>query len=515
MILINSSPKDTMRVFKPFSRFNVPVGIGILASVLEREKIKVKVIDEQVEDNTFELVTEYVRGMSKPYIFGFSVLTASFKRAIVVSKRLKELYPDSIILFGGIHPTAVPEDVLAHKHIDFVFRGEAEIVLPQLYACLKERRDFVHIEGVSYRLGGQIIHNKSAAIVEDLDGLPPFPYHFFSSEKYDLGAIVGSRGCPHQCIFCSNRITTKKKYRYRSAECITEEIELLYYKYNKRHILFLDDNLLVNKERVYFLLDEMRKRKLEDKLNFTFQARGDSVDYDLLKSLYTAGFKNISFGLETASERMMKIIKKGETVKQCKEAVSMAKEIGFHISGVFIYGFPDETHDERMDCIKFSKNFKLDMVRFNNATPYPGTELYEIAKNENRLNIQGLYENFNSVSAMIENPFKKIPFSYVPLGNSEKEIRNDILFSLLAFYCDFDRIRMLFSKSDATKRWFNPGSGIKEKFRKIPALFYLAMVLLIKFSSLFFDVLLKRNTSISIAEFFSILTGGWKKSEGK
>jgi hypothetical protein len=137
--------------------------------------------------------------------------------------------------------------------------------------------------------------------------------------------------------------------------------------------------------------------------------------------------------------------------------------------------------------------------------------LYKIAKNENGLNIVGLYENFNSVSAMIENPFKKIPFSYVPVGSSEEEIRNDILFSHLLIYLDIRKIRMMFSKRGATKRWFNPGNKLRDKIQKAPALFCFAIFLAIKFSSLLFDILLKRNTSISIAEFIIILTGRWRK----
>ena len=511
MIIINSSQQDSMKIFRPFSRINVPIGLGYLLSVLEREMLKVRFIDEQIADNTFALVAGYIKEIRPPYIFGFSVVTAAIKRSIIISKRLKELYPDSIVIFGGVHPTAVPEEVLTYKHVDIVLRGEAEVTLPELYRCLKGRDEFSHIDGISFRQDGRIVHNNTAPVVQDLDSLPPFPYHLFSSEKYDLGAIVSSRGCPYQCIFCSNRIITKMGYRYRSAESIVDEINLLYHKYNRRHILFMDDNLVVNKKRLYILLDRVMTEGLNEKMEFTFQARGDNVDHKLLCDLYRAGFRNITFGLETASERLMKIIKKGETVEQCIEAVRMAKLIGFHVSATFIYGLPTETHEDRMSCIKLSKELKLDMPRFNNATPYPGTMLYKIAKNENGLNIVGLYENFNSVSAMIENPFKKIPFSYVPVGSSEEEIRNDILFSHLLIYLDIRKIRMMFSKRGATKRWFNPGNKLRDKFQKAPALFCFAIFLAIKFSSLLFDILLKRNTSISIAEFIIILTGRWRR----
>ena len=90
----------------------------------------------------------------------------------------------------------------------------------------------------------------------------------------------------------------------------------------------------------------------------------------------------------------MEIVKKGETVAQCVEAVKMAKEIGFHVSGTFIFGLPTETHEDRMESIRLAKALRLDQVRFNNATPYPGTELFDIARSQMRLSIHGIYENF-------------------------------------------------------------------------------------------------------------------------
>ena len=229
MILINSSPKNSLKIFQPFLPIAVPMGIGYLLGVAEREGIDINFIDEQVQENIFETISAYTKKMTPPYIFGFSVLTAAYKRSIFVSQKLKELYPDSIICFGGVHPTAMPESVLSFKHIDLVIRGEGEQILPELYRCLKDKKDFTHLESLSYRRNGLVVHNKSAPMIEDLDSLPPFPHHRFTSKQYDRGFILSSRGCPHNCIFCSNRVTTGKKYRFRSAESIIQEIELLYH----------------------------------------------------------------------------------------------------------------------------------------------------------------------------------------------------------------------------------------------------------------------------------------------
>jgi len=261
MILINSSPKDALKIFQPFLPIFVPVGIGCLLAATEREGIRAQFIDEQVEADVFGKAAEYVKTMERPYIFAFSVLTAAFKNAVMVSKELKRLYPDSIIVFGGIHPTALPDEVLSFGHIDFVLRGEGEKSLIELYRCVQERKDLTHMDNLSYRRNGGIIHNKMSSILEDLDSYPTFPYHLFTSGAYDIGFVISSRGCPYQCIFCSNRVTTGRKYRFRSAEAIVAELDMLYHKFNKRYILFLDDNLLVSKKRIYSLLEQIKEKE--------------------------------------------------------------------------------------------------------------------------------------------------------------------------------------------------------------------------------------------------------------
>jgi radical SAM superfamily enzyme YgiQ (UPF0313 family) len=206
--------------------------------------------------------------------------------------------------------------------------------------------------------------------------------------------------------------------------------------------------------------------------------------------LYTAGFKSVFFGLETASEKIMQFIKKDETVAQCVEAIRMAKKIGFYVSATFIYGFPGETHRDRMDCLKLSKELELDMVRYNNATPYPGTELYEIAKRENRIKISGLYENFNAVSAFIESPFREIPLSYVPAGNSEKEIRNDLIYSYFTFYFNLGKIKNIFMDTGRGTGWFNAGETVISLFKKAPALLLLGVNISIKFYKLLLGIII-------------------------
>jgi len=507
MILINSSPQDALKIFQPFLPIFMPIGMGCLVAACRAEGLPVRFVDEQVEEDLVGRIDELVKGLPRPYFFGFSVLTAAMKRAVETSRTIREKYPDSVIVFGGIHPSAVPDEVMAFEHIDYVLGGEGERSLVELYRSVMEGGDVSQIGGLSWRKDGKVVHNPRSCEVVDIEQLPPFPYDLFADNDYDLGFIASSRGCPYNCIFCSNRVTTGKKYRFLSEEKTADILQKLHDEYGQKFVIFLDDNLLVSKQRIYKLIEAIKAKGLHEKMTFSFQARGDNVDRQLLTDLYAAGFRSVFFGLETASERLMEIVKKGETVAQCVEAVKMAKEIGFHVSGTFIFGLPTETHEDRMESIRLAKALRLDQVRFNNATPYPGTELFDIARSQMRLSIHGIYENFLSVGTFIENPFDRVPFSYVPEGSTEEEIRNDILFAYLALYWDMDKLKEIFLKPKQGAGWFNAGESLVKFLRKIPALAALFGLMSVKFFMLFLDVARGKNTKLKGRDLITVLLG--------
>lgn len=495
MIIINPSSGNALKIFQPFFPLVMPnLGIGFLASALQKESIDFRLLDQQLADNPLEIIENYIKNgeITKPYVFAFSILTASYDSALKLAGQLKEKYSDSVIIFGGIHPTAMPEESLNHNFVDYVIVGESERTLPEFYRRIKNGKDCSDIDNVYYKDNCSIKHSGRVYYKDDLDEYP-FPYHLFTDPRYDLNFMMTSRGCPYNCIFCSNRVTTGKAYRFKSSDSIIEELDMLNKKYNKTNIGFFDDNFLVNKNRVYELTEKIKSRGLDKKMTFGCQCRGDNVDKQILIDLYNAGFKSIFFGVESACNRLLEIIKKGETIEQLTQAIRYAQEAKMTVSATFIYALPTEKRKDRMASMDFSRNMNLDIVRFNNATPYPGTELYDIAKKQNRLFIQGNYENFNSVSAFIENPFKPIPFSYVPPGNSEGEIRDDILWSYLKFYFRFSKIKGIFTKAEKSTGWFSPGKTIMGFFKKIPALIILGTILSAKFSMMLFRRLFRFN----------------------
>lgn len=455
MILIN--PKSTkLGIFERYVPLSVPISVGYLAGYLLHHGRRAEIVDEHIEPLSAELLNKVLEKVSPPYIFGISTLTACAQRSYNIAKELKSRYPDSKIILGGIHPTVLTEEALENSAVDFVVRGEGEKALLELYDALKNKSDYRAIKGLSYKSGGKLVHNQLAGL-PDLDEFPPFAYHLFEKNivKYNFGFIASSRGCPYNCIFCSQRSISGQKFRYLPDEVVINELDLLINKYRQTHITFCDDNFTGNKQRVARLCEQMIKNKFQEKAAFDFQTRADAVNDEVLALLKKAGFRMINYGLETASERLMVLLNKQETVADNIAAVKLAKKHGFGVSGTFILGLPTETRKERWQNYDLAKRLNLDYARFNNATPYPGTKLYDMAKEEGRLFIEKGWVNLNACASLVQDySLAELRLPYVPLGCDEGELKKDILKANLFFSLSPKIVFKLLTKSRGPSGWF-------------------------------------------------------------
>jgi anaerobic magnesium-protoporphyrin IX monomethyl ester cyclase len=460
MILINPQ-FDRIKKLGIFSRYvpiSLPIGIGILAGYLIKNGKKAKIIDDQITPITEEVLAEYVKGLDGPYIFGLSCFTAGIFRGYELARMIKKYYPDSYVVMGGIHPTVLPEEVLACEAVDIVVRREGDETIIALYDILKQRADYQHILGISYKdTNGNIVHNADAPVLKDLNILPPFPYHLFEKhiDRYNLGFILSARGCPYDCFFCSQLRISGRQYRFTDPSRVIDELDLLINKYGQKNISFFDDNFVVNRDRTRELCNLMYERGFHKKAEFECQTRGDAIDEEILGYLKKAGFTTIAFGLETGSERLMKIINKGETVAQNVAAVKLAKKHGFKVMASFILGLPTETKEERKMAYQLAKDLDLDYAKFNNATPYPGTALYDIAVAEGSLNAGPNYENLSACGTFVEGPFNNTPMAYCPKTANEKDLKKDILRANLYFWLQPKKIFKVLSSGGVSGGWLN------------------------------------------------------------
>ncbi len=456
MILINPQKdrRDQLGDFANYVPLNVPFGIGFLAGYLLMKGRDVRVVDEEVTPFTEEILSSYVKTASRPYIFGISCITANVGRGLEIAASIKGRFPDAIVIMGGIHPTVLSEDVLRSGVVDLVVRNEGELTLDRLYSVIKAGEDYRQIDGISYLSGSKAVHNKLPPLV-NMAELPVFPYFLFEPHRhrYNFGFLTSSRGCPFDCIFCSQRAITGRTYRFMRTDKVIETIDLMVNKYGERNIVFSDDNFVVNKKRMADICDAIVAYGFDKKAAFMCQCRGDAINEEVLEYLKKANFNGISFGIETASDRLLDLIKKAEKVEDNMSGIRLAKKHGFKVSGTFILGLPTETREERYMSYKMALDLDLDYVRFNNATPYPGTELYDIAIKEGRLNAGDNWKNLNACSVLAGGVGKN-ELPYVPLTATPDELLSDVFWYNIRYSLRPARVfKMLFAKTTDTAGW--------------------------------------------------------------
>ena len=294
---------------------------------------------------------------------------------------------------GGTHPTVLPDEVMEDRNIDLIAISESEHTMMDVYEAITQdggnRSALKDIPGIVYRDKEEVVKTADRPLFSDLDKLPLPMWHGVKMDLYHqvpdssfarpMRVMMSSRGCPFKCIFCSARQVSGFKYRAHSADRVVEEMEILINRYNARQIIFLDDNFIISKKRVFEICEKTMQKGFHKKMVWTAAGRADEVNEPLLKAMKDAGCKMISFGIESGSPRLLELMKKGEKREHIEKAVAMARKAGLKTRGTLILGFPTETREESLETINFAKELGLDFAKFSLATPYPGTALYNIA----------------------------------------------------------------------------------------------------------------------------------------
>ena len=377
MLLINPATAKFGGFLSRYVPVGIPVAIGYIAAYLQRHEITCRVIDEEIADITPSVLRERLNGLERPYIVGVSCLTAHVGRGYQIARMVKAEYSDAIVVFGGLHPTTLPEEALNTGAVDYVVRGEGEEVMLQLHRALRGEGDPTKIKGVSFLREGKVQNNPSAPLMPSIDEIPDFPYELFSHPKYDMGFMSTSRGCPYRCSYCSQRLLTGTTYRYRSAEKIVEELDLLVNKYGQKAVVFYDDNFCLKARRVHQLCDLIIERGLHKKVKLSVQTRADNVLHhggeDLVRHMAEAGFTHMGFGMETGVERLADLIRKDETIDCHLETTEMCRKHGIDVSLFMIFGLPTETSEDRESVLQrcpFSRRFRDQVQQFDSLSRY-------------------------------------------------------------------------------------------------------------------------------------------------
>ncbi len=435
-------------ILKKIIRSMFPTGLGYIASYLDKMQIcKTYIVDEMLDDIDDATLARLINSMPKPRVVGLGVVTASVGPAFDIGRRVMQIDPDALVVMGGIHVSVLPHEALEQKAAHVVVRGEGEEIFADFMRAVLAGDDWRGGAGLSWiDANGRIVDNPNRSLVKELDELPPFPFHYFAHNRhrYNVGfySILSSRGCPYKCTFCSTRSMTALSYRYHSEERVIEEIETLVEQYGAQSIYLIDDNFAVNKKRLNRLCDAIIAKGLHKKVSFEGSMRADNADPSIFAKLREANFQVLSYGLETGSERLMKMIMKGETVQQVVDGIELATSYGFKVCTTIIFGFPTETSKDRWDAIKLVYALPLDSVRFNILTPYPGTPLFDQVKAEGKCKIAPDWANFS-----VQYMWKGSDLPYIPDGTNRYALMFTTMFANLGYYLRPAGIkRMLTSK---------------------------------------------------------------------
>jgi len=366
------------------------MGLAYLAAVLEQHGYKVEILDAPAFQLTYEKIpTEVER--RKPDIVGVTATTAVAPSALKTAQMVKDAVPEALVVMGGPHITFLPEETMkAEPSIQIGVIGEGEYTLLDLVKTWEKNGNLKEVKGVIYRENGSLKYTEPRPLIENLDELPFPARHLLPMERYKvfgkheiLGLIFTSRGCPFNCTFCSSSLIFGKKFRARSPKNVVDEVEEFVEQYKSNHIEFVDDLFIFDKKRVKEICRELKERGLD--VLWVCSARVDTVDGEIFKVIRDAGCIMVYLGVESGVQRVLNLMRKGIKVEQSVRAVKLAKEAGLQVVASFVLGIPGETWEEAMETIRFAKKLDPDFVQFSLATPFPGTELYRVAKEEGLL----------------------------------------------------------------------------------------------------------------------------------
>jgi radical SAM superfamily enzyme YgiQ (UPF0313 family) len=371
----------------------------------------VLLFDADVED---EPIAEVIKRFD-PQVVGITANTPQVKSAWRTAQAVKSV-KDVPVVLGGPHASVLPAESAARPEVDVVVRGEGEAVWVKLCDLIERASQAqAHFTahhlldpqaglldgllGISYfTTDDQEHHNPDHPPIADLDTLPFPAYHFFKMDRYTnlqpatdavdgskSFSIMTSRGCPYRCTFCSQSIMPIK-WRARSPQSVLAEWQHLVRDLGAQEIGVLDDSANIQVNR----LDQIADLLIEHNLNhvpwiFVNGIRANLASVQLLGKLKQAGLKRVAFGVESGDPGMLLSIDKKIDHDTIRQVFKNAKSVGLETIGFFIIGLPGETEESMEKTIKFACEVDPLIANFSMMTPYPGTKVYEIVKQQGRL----------------------------------------------------------------------------------------------------------------------------------
>lgn len=364
----------------------IPLSLLYVSWALKKKNFDIEILDARIDD--------YNEIKDNDYLFvGITSMTGQMiKEGLKIAKYIKRLNEDIPIVWGGVHVSLLTEQSLKNPYVDIVVRGEGELTIQELAYNLQNKLELSRVNGIAYKIGNKIIHNPDRKFM-DLDDIDiELPYDLFKMDKYVMLEIPvhTSRGCPYRCGFCYNTVFNKRRWRFKSAERVLDEIEYLVKKFNCNKISFVwEDEFFISISRIKKICKGLIRRGLNVEWNSFCRFNSlQKVDNEFLEIIEKSGCNLLAFGGESGSQRLLDdIIKKDITVDQMIKTTEYLSHTDITQVVSFMSGVPTETYDDLNETFNLiDKLSKINPnIYFNGVflyTPYPGTQLFEYVVEE-------------------------------------------------------------------------------------------------------------------------------------
>jgi len=446
----------------------LPYGLLYIAGFLRSFEIKVEIFDSNTADENF---TEILK-RKKPKIVGISILSGPcLSDAVIKARETRKILPNSKIVFGGIHTTIFPKEVLNNDFVDFVIMNEGEKPFLELINyLLKKKGNLKDINNLGYKKKGKIVLNPIRPFI-DLNTLPLPAWDLVPLEKYihrkfysnRVLTLHTSRGCPWNCSYCYNRAVNFRRWRGISAEKIIEQIEFLQKNYHIQGFQFYDDEFDANPQRVVEFCQLILKKGL--KIKWAHYSRTNVADKERYILEKKAGCEFVEFGVESGSPRILKMIQKQQTVDNIKNAFKICREVGLKSGAMFMIGLPTETKKGVDMTVRLVKSLGAQQTINTIYHPYPGSELFnyclkkELFKLPEKLDEQGEYFDIGNAKVNVS----QVPASYLEKIHQMFSFNSSL--EEIKFAWEYKNFSLLFSHiaprlNSKDMKWFISGLGV-------------------------------------------------------
>ena len=363
-----------------------PLTLATLASLLREKGFSVLARDYVAEALTVDNVLNDTKAF-KPDMLVLNTVAASLYNDLDVANNIKSVNRSIFATAIGLQASGVPDSLLVSPFaVDAAIVGEPDIPVARIADVLSVNGNLNEVEGIAYRKDGCTVNTGRVSEFIDIDSLPMPAWEFFNLRNYTLPfsrkpflLVTTARGCPHTCEFCPIWIYYGRVPRLRSPERIADEIEYDIEKFGVRDFLFWAESFTLNEIHVAGICEEILRRNL--KINWMCNSRVDNVNDQMLRLMKRAGCWLIGFGIESGSQRILDSTRKGISLDQIRRTVKMSHSAGIVVVGHVIIGLPHDDERSINETINFTRDVGLDFAQFYCAVPFPGSKLYDDARN--------------------------------------------------------------------------------------------------------------------------------------